>query len=71
MAHAIRSRDIRLRLAIGKALERFLALIGAQLSWPSKFHATGLRRLPGCAIAFIPRTRPRSGDSICSKKKLD
>ena len=46
VAHAVGSRDICLRLARSKPLERFRPLIGCQLRRPSEPHPTGLRTLP-------------------------
>ena len=39
---SIGARDIRLRLAIGKPLERFLTLVGSQLRRTAKPDSTGL-----------------------------
>ena len=46
MAYTVGPRNIRLRLARRKPLERLLALVGTQLRGAAKFHATGLRTLP-------------------------
>ena len=59
LAHAIRSREIRLRSAFPKPLERFLALVRCQRRGTPEFHATGL-----CTSTAIARA---SGDQAALK----
>jgi hypothetical protein len=53
VAHAVGSRDICLRLARSKPLERFRPLISCQLRRPSETHPTGLRTLPSLCPAGV------------------
>jgi hypothetical protein len=63
VAYTVGPRDIRLRLARSKPLDRLLALVGTQLRRTTKFHSTGLRSLPAITRAGTDQLALKLGNT--------